>query len=88
MEATFLSMEHFVVYILFSPSSGRTYTGMTSNLISRFHFHNSKSKKVFTTRFRPWVVIHLEFFDSKKNALIREAELKSGKGREWVKKEF
>ena len=81
-------MNHFVVYILFSPNSGRTYTGMTSNLISRFHFHNSKSNKGFNTRFRSWVVIHLEFFDSKKQALPREAELKSGKGKEWGKKEI
>jgi len=31
------------------------------------------------------MVIHLEFFYSKLEALIREKELKSGKGREWIK---
>ena len=59
---------------------------MTSDLITRFHFHNSKSTKGFTLRYRPWTVIHVEFFDSKKEALLREKELKSGTGREWIRK--
>ncbi|MBN7810834.1 GIY-YIG nuclease family protein [Algoriphagus sp. H41] len=78
-------MNSFVVYILFSPSSGKTYTGMTSDLITRFHFHNSKSTKGFTTRFRPWTVVHVEFFGEKADALRREKYLKTGTGREWVK---
>jgi putative endonuclease len=76
----------FVVFVLYSASSGKTYTGMTSDLITRFHFHNLKSTKGFTIRYRPWVVIHVEFFTSKAEALNREKELKSGKGREWIKK--
>ncbi|SFT55580.1 putative endonuclease [Algoriphagus locisalis] len=78
-------MNEFVVYILLSSSSGKTYTGMTSDLITRFHFHNSKSTKGYTLRYRPWTVIHVEFFKSKKEALIREKELKSGKGRNWLR---
>jgi putative endonuclease len=79
-------MDTFVVYILYSTSSGRTYTGMTSDLITRFHFHNSKSTKGFTLRYRPWTVIHVEFFGRKSDALQREKELKTGSGREWVKR--
>ncbi|WP_338226531.1 GIY-YIG nuclease family protein, partial [Algoriphagus confluentis] len=70
---------------LFSPSTGKTYTGMTSDLITRFHFHNQKSTKGFTIKYRPWIVVHVEFFQSKKQALKRELELKSGKGRDWVR---
>lgn len=79
-------MCQFVVYVLFSPSTGKTYTGMTSYLITRFQFHNSKSTKGFTLRFRPWTVIHVEFFEFKSEALKREKELKSGKGRDLIKK--
>jgi len=79
-------MDNFVVYILYSLSSGKTYTGMTADLITRFQFHNSKSTKGFTLRFRPWTVIHFEFFGTKADALLREKILKSGKGRDWVKK--
>ncbi|WP_339753493.1 GIY-YIG nuclease family protein [Algoriphagus aquimarinus] len=59
-------MDEFVVYVLHSQASGKTYTGMTSNLITRFYFHNSKSTKGFTLKHRPWIVIHVEFFKSKK----------------------
>ena len=79
-------MDEFVVYILYSKSSGKTYTGMTSDLITRYQFHNFKSTKGYTLKYRPWTVIHVEFFKTKKEALIRERELKSGKGRDWVKK--
>ena len=79
-------MNEFVVYVLYSQSSGKTYTGMTSDLITRFYFHNSKSTKGYTIRYRPWIVIHVEFFVTKKEALTREKELKSGIGREWIKK--
>ncbi|WP_026951714.1 GIY-YIG nuclease family protein [Algoriphagus mannitolivorans] len=80
-------MNEFVVYVLFSFSSGRSYTGMTSDLISRFNFHNSKSTKGFTIRFRPWTVIWVEFFEDKSLALQREKELKTGVGRQWIKNE-
>ncbi|MFC3414540.1 GIY-YIG nuclease family protein [Algoriphagus hitonicola] len=79
-------MDEFVVYILYSPSTRKTYTGMTSDLITRFHFHNQKSTKGYTIRYRPWIVIYVEFFKTKKDALAREKELKSGKGRDWIKK--
>ncbi len=58
---------------------------MTTDLITRFQFLNSKSTKGFTLRYRPWTVIHVEFFEIKADSLLREKILKSGKGREWVK---
>ena len=75
----------FVVYILFSDSFEIHYTGFTSDLISRFHSHNQFSKKGFTVRYRPWKVIHVEFFEKKPEAMKREKYLKSGKGRNWIK---
>ncbi|UCS92667.1 GIY-YIG nuclease family protein [Echinicola marina] len=77
--------ELFTVYVLFTKSSGKTYTGMTSNLTYRFHSHNTFAKKGFTTRYRPWTVIHTEIFFSKPKALQREKELKTGNGRIWIK---
>jgi len=75
----------FVVYILFSRSHNTTYTGFTSDLISRFKSHNEISKKGYTTRYRPWEVIHLEFFTDKKSAMNREKYLKTGSGRDFIK---
>jgi len=75
----------FCVYVLYSFSAKRFYTGMTSDLITRFKFHNEKSTKGHTIRYRPWYCIHVEFFSTKSEALLRENELKSGKGRDWIK---
>ncbi len=44
----------YTVYVLFSKSSGKTYTGMTSDLINRFHSHNTFANKAFATKYRPW----------------------------------
>ncbi|MDR9449226.1 MAG: GIY-YIG nuclease family protein [Psychroflexus sp.] len=78
-------MEEHVVYVLKSLKHPKHYVGYSTNLISRFKSHNHLGKKGFTTRYRPWCIVHIEFFDSKKEALKREKFLKSGKGREWMK---
>ncbi|MDC0514966.1 GIY-YIG nuclease family protein [Flavobacteriaceae bacterium] len=52
-------MNEFVVYILHSAQHQKIYIGYTSNLIQRFYSHNFLSKKGYTSRFRPWIVIHV-----------------------------
>lgn len=78
-------MDEFVVYILFSEEYNKTYVGFTSNLIERFKSHNYLSKNGYTIKFRPWIVIHVEFFTTKSEALKREKLFKTGKGRELIK---
>jgi putative endonuclease len=75
----------FVVYILFSAKFNKHYIGYTSDLISRFNSHNVFAKKGFTIRYRPWKVIYVEFFNSKKEAMMREKFLKTGIGRKYIK---
>jgi putative endonuclease len=75
----------YAVYVLKSLSYPKHYVGFTSNLISRFKSHNALGKKGYTIRYRPWVVIHVEFYNSKNEAMSREKFLKSGKGRKWMK---
>ena len=75
----------YLVYILFSPHSGHTYVGFTSDLINRMRSHNLYSKKGYTTRYRPWIVIHVEFFNSKYDALNKEAFFKTGIGRTMIR---
>ncbi|AXB55203.1 GIY-YIG nuclease family protein [Flavobacterium fluviale] len=78
-------MEEFVVYILYSERFNKNYTGFTSNLIERFKSHNDLGTKGYTLKFRPWKVIHVEFFTSKSDAMKREKYLKTGAGREFIK---
>ncbi len=75
----------YCVYVLYSAKYDKIYIGYTSNLIARFHGHNSLSPTGFTKRFRPWVVVHVDFYDSKKEAMIQEKRLKGGQGRQWIK---
>ncbi len=79
-------MTEYVVYVLYSEGSDRLYVGYSSGIIARFHWHNTKSKKGFTLGYRPWKVIQVEFYESKADAMKREKLLKSGKGREWLRK--
>ena len=69
----------FVVYILHSEKSNRNYTGFTTHLIERIRSHNIYGKDS-TALYRPWVVIHIEFFDNKEVAMKREKYYKSGRG--------
>ena len=78
----------FVVYVLYSKKFDRTYTGHTSNLIERFKSHNYLGKKGYTIRYRPWLVILVEPFKTKQEAMKREKFLKSGKGRTWVREKI
>ena len=71
-------MEH-VVYILYSKKSNRNYTGYTNSLIQRFYSHNVFGKDS-TRLYRPWTVIHVEFYATKEEALKREKYFKSGRG--------
>ncbi|NRS92853.1 GIY-YIG nuclease family protein [Frigoriflavimonas asaccharolytica] len=66
------NMEEFVVYVLYSEKYKIHYTGFTSDLISRFRSHNLLSNKGFTRKYRPWLVVYVEFFDNKKDAIQRE----------------
>ena len=69
----------FVVYILFSEKSNRNYTGYTSNLIQRFKSHNERGKDS-TAKYRPWIVVNVEFYKTKEEALKKEKYFKAGRG--------
>ena len=73
------------VYVLFSEKYNTTYVGYTSHLISRFKSHNELATKGHTIKYRPWVVIHNEFYSDKKSAMVREKHLKTGAGRDFIR---
>ena len=75
----------FTVYILHSVQSNKIYIGFTSNLEQRLLSHNELSNKGWTIRFRPWKLIHSEIFETKSDAMKREKELKSSRGRNWIR---
>jgi putative endonuclease len=75
----------YSVYVLYSPDFTKSYVGCTANLDIRLASHNQLATSGWTVRFRPWVLVHTEFFHLKLDALQREKFLKSGQGRLLVK---
>ncbi|MBS1505093.1 MAG: GIY-YIG nuclease family protein [Bacteroidetes bacterium] len=74
----------FYVYVLYSASFEKIYVGFTSDLTARFNSHNQLSKKGWTVKFRPWLLAYSEEFATKAEAMKREKELKSAKGRLFI----
>jgi putative endonuclease len=75
----------FTVYVLYSISADKFYVGFTSDLNKRIISHNFLGKG-WTKRYRPWQIVYTKDFDSKKQAMLHERWLKSGVGREFLKK--
>ena len=74
----------FVVYALYSPDFQKIYIGFTSNLQERLKSHNELATKGWTIRFRPWTLVHMESLPSKAEAMVREKQLKSAAGRQFI----
>jgi len=75
------------VYVLVNPQ-GETYVGHTENPDRRLAQHNNPLYRgsLHTKRHGgPWTLLHTETFSSCSEALRRERELKSGKGRGWIR---
>jgi putative endonuclease len=75
----------YTVYVLYSERYNKIYVGFTSDLEKRFLSHNELGIKGWTKNFRPWKIIHSEIFETKVEAMNREKQLKSSKGRETIR---
>jgi len=75
----------YCVYIIQSQSSGRYYTGYTSNIRQRLRHHNSGAN-TSTSKRGPWIIVHSEKFADKTTAWLREQQIKKYKGGEAFKK--
>jgi putative endonuclease len=75
----------FTVYVLFSKEYNKIYIGYTSNIDARLFSHNSDKNTGYTKRFQPWEIIYSEKFESKSEAMQREKELKSSRGRVFIR---
>ncbi len=71
------------VYIMLSIVTGRLYVGVSAD-VDRRHAQHERGNVRSTKAYRPWVVVHVEVFTSKREALQRERYLKSAAG--WLEK--
>lgn len=75
----------YKVYAIKSKIRNYIYVGMTSNLEERIQRHNSGREKT-TRAFRPFELIYSEDQPTREEARKREKYLKSGVGKEFLKK--
>jgi putative endonuclease len=75
----------FYVYALCSRKDGHLYIGISSDPDKRLKEHNSGMTKSLLHR-RPLEMIYKEACENRVNARKREKTLKSGSGREFLKK--
>jgi putative endonuclease len=77
----------YFVYILQSKRDKKLYTGRTENLELRLEEHNLGKVKSTKNR-KPLELIYYEAYKGKQDAVDRELFLKSGRGREVIKKQL
>jgi putative endonuclease len=79
----------FVVYVIESQKTGKIYIGQTSDLGKRMKRHNQElptKKTSYTTKNKgPWKIIYKEKYEARSEAIKREKQLKTAKGREFIK---
>ena len=76
----------YTVYVLYSKQHDKIYIGYTSDMEARFRSHNELSNKGWSKKYRPWTLVYTEEFTDKREAMRREKELKSYRGREYIRK--
>lgn len=80
-----LQKEKYYTYVLFSHKDNKLYIGFTTDLKNRLSEHATGRVRSTKNR-RPLKLVHYEYFISKADAKAREVFLKSGFGRNQLKK--
>ena len=76
-----------LVYILKSiQHKEQHYTGSTSKTIEERVKRHNQGDYAFTKKYRPWTIVYTEPYKSRSAAIKRERYLKTGIGREEVKR--
>ncbi|MBI4080533.1 MAG: GIY-YIG nuclease family protein [Candidatus Levybacteria bacterium] len=77
----------YYIYALYNKKHNKIYIGQTDNLEVRLMLHKEKTfKGSYTFRFDgEWILIYKEEIGNRQKALVREKQLKSFRGREFIK---
>ncbi len=77
----------YYVYALFNKEHNKIYIGQTENIAERVLAHNNHSfDRSYTARYSgEWKLFYIEEFNTRSEALKREKQLKSYRGREFIK---
>ena len=73
----------FTVYVIYSHKHNKIYIGQTCDIKNRLDEHNSDLSN-HTKKFIPWKIIYTEEYQSRAEAMKREKQLKSSRGRSFI----
>ena len=78
----------FFVYAIYNRKHSKIYIGQTKDFVERIYLHNQGIFKTsFTSRYDGlWVLIYKEELKTRQESLTREKQLKSYRGREFIKR--
>ena len=75
----------YYVYVLYSLNINRLYIGQTKDLDRRLIEH-FEGESFYTKRSEDWKLLHTEKFETRSEAMKREKQLKSARGRNYLRK--
>lgn len=78
----------YTVYVIRSKTTGKIYVGQTEDFEKRLNRHNDRDfdKRAFTKlQGQEWYLVYKEMYSSRKEAMRREKELKSSRGRTFIR---
>ena len=81
----FFVLYMFVVYILYSYSLKKFYTGFTADIEQRMMFHNSGMNH-FTKKGVPWKVVKTFEISDKSNAILLEKQIKKNGAKRYLER--
>ncbi len=76
----------FCVYILYSALLNRYYIGFTSEQPEERLKKHLGCHSGFTSKAKDWVIVHVEYYETKAAATKREREIKAWKSRKKIEK--
>ncbi len=78
----------YTVYAIYNKRHSKLYIGQTDDIVVRLRLHNNGTfSKSYTARFDgEWTLVYSEISQSRGEALVRERQLKSFRGREFVRR--
>ena len=81
----FFVVQMFTVYILYSYSLTKFYTGFTSNIEQRIIFHNTGINH-FSKKGIPWVIVKTFELKDKTSALTLEKQIKKNGAKRYLER--
>jgi len=76
----------YTVYVIRSLTTGGLYTGHSEDMDRRLNEHNEGLLGRFTKNKGPWIIVYTEILLTRREAILREKYLKTGAGRDFIKR--